>query len=82
MSNPPKLPRRPYGKTGIDLSIIGLGGIVVRDAEQKHADRVVSEAVERGVNYFDVAPTYGDAELKLGPALVPYRKNAFLACKR
>ena len=33
------------------------------------------------MNYFDVAPTYGDAELKLGPALEPYRKNVFLACK-
>jgi predicted aldo/keto reductase-like oxidoreductase len=37
--------------------------------------------VERGVNYFDVAPSYGDAELKLGPALEPFRKNVFLACK-
>ena len=79
--NPPRLPRRPYGKTGVELSIIGLGGIVVRDAEQAHADRVVAEAIERGVNYFDVAPTYGDAELKLGPALEPYRKDVFLACK-
>jgi len=33
------------------------------------------------VNYFDVAPSYGDAETKLGPALEPYRKNVFLACK-
>jgi aryl-alcohol dehydrogenase-like predicted oxidoreductase len=33
------------------------------------------------VNYFDVAPTYGDAEGKLGPALAPYRSRVFLACK-
>jgi len=35
------------------------------------------------VNYFDVAPTYadGEAEIKLGNALVPYRQNVFLACK-
>jgi len=79
--NPPRLPRRPYGKSGIDLSIIGFGGIVVMNAEQKHANGVVAEAVEKGVNYFDVAPTYGDAELKLGPALAPYRKKVFLACK-
>ena len=80
-SNAPKLPRRPYGKTGIELSIIGLGGIVVMKAEPEQAKRVVAESVERGVNYFDVAPTYGDAEIKLGPALEPYRKNVFLACK-
>jgi predicted aldo/keto reductase-like oxidoreductase len=75
------LPRREYGQTGIKLSIIGFGGIVVKDAEQQHANRIVAEAFEKGVNYFDVAPTYGDAELKLGPALEPYRKNVFLACK-
>ena len=79
--NRPKLPQREYGKTGVKLSIIGFGGIVVKDAEQQHANRIVAEAIEKGVNYFDVAPTYGDAELKLGPALEPYRKNVFLACK-
>ena len=80
-SNAPVLPRRPYGNTGIQLSIIGMGGIVVRDAEQSHADRIVAEFVERGVNYFDVAPSYGDAEAKLGPALAPHRPHVFLACK-
>ena len=79
--NAPLLPRRPYGKTGVKLSIIGLGGIVVMRSEQKRANRVVAEAVEKGVNYFDVAPTYGDAELKLAPALQPFRKKSFLACK-
>ncbi len=34
-----------------------------------------------GVNYFDVAPAYGNAESCLGPALEPYRKDVFLACK-
>ena len=80
-SNPPGLARRPYGSTGRDLSIIGFGGIVVMNAEQDHANRVVAESVEKGVNYFDVAPSYGDAETKLGPALEPYRKKVFLACK-
>ncbi|MHC4727106.1 MAG: aldo/keto reductase [Planctomycetota bacterium] len=80
-SNSPTLPQREYGKTGVKLSIIGFGGIVVKDAEQKHANRVVAKAIEKGVNYFDVAPTYGNAELKLGPALEPYRNKVFLACK-
>lgn len=82
-SNNGKLPRREYGKTGEKLSIIGFGGIVVMGSDQAYADRVVAEAIERGVNYFDVAPTYGngEAETKLGPALEPYRKNCFLACK-
>jgi aryl-alcohol dehydrogenase-like predicted oxidoreductase len=82
-SNAAMLPRREYGKTAIQLSIIALGGLVVTKTDQDHANRVVAEAVERGVNYFDVAPTYGngEAETRLGPALEPYRKNVFLACK-
>ena len=42
---------------------------------------IVSEAVDRGVNYFDIAPSYGNAEDRLGPALAPYRNRCFLACK-
>jgi aryl-alcohol dehydrogenase-like predicted oxidoreductase len=80
-SNAPVLPRRPFGKNGVQLSIIGMGGIVVMNAEQAHADRIVAEFVERGVNYFDVAPTYGNAEQILGPALAPHRPRVFLACK-
>jgi aryl-alcohol dehydrogenase-like predicted oxidoreductase len=51
--------------------------------EQTQANREVARAVERGVNYFDVAPTYGngEAEEKLGIALKPYRDKGFLACK-
>lgn len=80
-TNAARLPRRRFGNTEAELSIVGMGGIVVKDEEQAHANRVVAEAVEKGVNYFDVAPGYGDAEIKLGPALEPYRKDCFLACK-
>lgn len=76
-----KLQKRELGQTGEKLSIIGFGGIVVMNAEPDQACERVREAIEAGVNYFDVAPTYGDAELKLGPALEPYRKEVFLACK-
>jgi aryl-alcohol dehydrogenase-like predicted oxidoreductase len=75
------MPKRVLGKTGQKLSIIGFGGIIVMNAEPEHAKKVVAEAVEKGINYFDVAPSYGDAELKLGPALKPFRDNCFLACK-
>jgi aryl-alcohol dehydrogenase-like predicted oxidoreductase len=73
--------RRPLGKTGEHLSIIGFGGIVVMNEESGAARNIVAEAVDRGVNYFDVAPSYGNAQERLGPALAPYRKNSFLACK-
>lgn len=80
-SNPAILPRRPYGHKGIELSVVGFGGIVVTNETQKDANRLVAEAVEQGVNYFDVAPSYGDAIDRLGPALEPYRQDVFLACK-
>jgi aryl-alcohol dehydrogenase-like predicted oxidoreductase len=76
------LPRRPY-KNGIDLSIIALGGIVVCGLSQEEASRRVAAAYDRGVNYFDCAPSYfdGEAEIKLGEALRPYRGKVFLAEK-
>jgi len=76
------LPKRPY-KNGIELSVIALGGIVICKMEQKEADRRVAAAFERGVNYFDCAPSYfdGEAEQKLGAALQPYRNRVFLAEK-
>ena len=80
-SVPGKMEKRSLGRTGEMLSVIGFGGIVVRDAAPEEASRVVKLAIDSGVNYFDVAPSYGDAEIKLGPALEPYRKNVFLACK-
>lgn len=63
------------------LSRIAFGGVIVSRETQSDADRFVSEAIDMGVNYFDVAPTYGDAELKLGNALVGKRDGVFLACK-
>jgi predicted aldo/keto reductase-like oxidoreductase len=75
------LPRRTLGKTGEKLSIIGFGGIMLNDNPQDFANELVAKAYELGVNYYDVAPTYGNAEEKLGPALKPYRSNCFLACK-
>ena len=76
------MPRRTY-KNGIDLSIIALGGIVICGLSQEEASRRVAEAYDRGVNYFDCAPSYfnGEAENKLGEALKPYRSNVFLAEK-
>lgn len=76
-----KIEKRILGKTGEMLSVIGFGGIVVRDATTAEAAERVKMAIDAGINYFDVAPSYGNAEVMLGPALEPYRKGVFLACK-
>ena len=78
---PSPLPKRKLGSTGEHLSILGMGGIDIMGASQSEANDIVSEAIDHGVNYFDVAPSYGDAEVLLGPALKPYRDRVFLACK-
>lgn len=76
-----KMEKRSLGSTGEMLSVIGFGGIVVRDTSSEEASSLVREAVSAGINYFDVAPSYGNAELMLGPALEPFRNDVFLACK-
>ena len=80
----------PLGNTGFEVSRIGYGGIVssqhfdgatIAGDGQKMSDEYVSWARNMGVNYFDVAPSYGDAQLLLGNSLVPFRKDIYLACK-
>jgi len=82
---------REFGKTGEKLSIIGFSGVCLATgndytgedgfADQSEANAFVREAIDRGVNWADVSPTYGDAEERLGPALKEFRKDLFLACK-
>ncbi|MFN2151340.1 MAG: aldo/keto reductase [Anaerolineales bacterium] len=73
--------KRKLGSTSEMLSVVGFGGILVTDETPEESSRIVAAAIDRGINYFDVAPSYGNAEERLGPALEPYRKGVFLACK-
>ena len=70
-----------FGNTGFNISAISYGGIVSMNDGQDNSDRYVSWAIDQGINYFDVAPSYGDAEEKLGNSLKPYRNRIHLACK-
>ncbi|HOK80740.1 MAG TPA: aldo/keto reductase [bacterium] len=76
-----KIPKRNLGKTRESISIIGFGGLALAYITQKEADRLVQQAIESGVNFFDVAPSYGDAEIKLGNALKGIRSKILLSCK-
>lgn len=73
--------KRRLGKTNEELSVVGFGGVVLMNEDPSSASRIVAQAVEKGINYFDVAPSYGNAEERMGPALEPYRESVFLACK-
>jgi len=77
-----QLPRRTL-RDGITLPIIGFGGMVAVGMEPPAVNRLVRECLDCGLNYFDVAPFYGDgeAEEKVGIALEPVRRKVFLASK-
>ena len=73
---------RVFGRTGHKSTLITLGGAVfmypISSAEEESFVRFF---IDHGVNHIDVAPTYGDAELRLGRWVKEYRKNLFLGCK-
>ena len=75
------LPRRDLGRTGVKLSILGMGGVTWADEPPVQVREYVDTALSHGVNYWDVAPSYGNAEELLGPVLKPHRDKIFLACK-
>jgi predicted aldo/keto reductase-like oxidoreductase len=75
---------RPFGRSGIDVSIIGVGGYHLATVKtQSEINRIVHEAIDRGVNFFDNAWDYhdGEAETKMGKALKGRRDEVFLMTK-
>ena len=68
--------KRTLGKTGYEVFPVAYGGIVSMKDGQGPSDGYVSWAVDHGVNYFDVAPSYQDAEEKLGNSLIGRRDGA------
>jgi aryl-alcohol dehydrogenase-like predicted oxidoreductase len=73
--------RRRLGKLGHDSSVLIYGAAALGDVTQEVADRSVQEALDAGINHFDVAASYGDAELRLGPWMPRIRDQIFLATK-
>jgi L-galactose dehydrogenase len=78
---------KSLGRTGLQVSVVGYGASPLGDefgtADPKEGIRAVHYAIERGINYFDVAPYYGRtlAETRLGEALVGRRDQVILATK-
>src|SRR5512144_2919315 len=72
---------RILGRTGLQVSEIGLGAGGLRCSTAEYAVQMVHRALDLGVNYFDTASVYGDSEEKLGIALEGRRQDAFIATK-
>src|SRR4051794_16667186 len=73
--------RRRLGRTGHMSSAATFGAAALSQVSQQEADEAVETALAHGVNHFDVAPSYGEAELRLGPWMPRIRQDIFLGCK-
>lgn len=72
---------RRLGGTGLEVSIVGFGGIPIIARSRSEAEKVVRHAYEKGITYFDTARAYGDSEDKIGAALKDVRDEVVLATK-
>lgn len=75
------LTKTVLGRTGLEISRVIYGGIISMNEEQKDSDYYVDYAIDHGINYFDIAPSYGNAQEILGRSLKNKRNNVYLACK-
>ncbi len=73
--------KRRLGKTGHLSTILALGGAALGTVTQAEADAAIAVAIEHGINHVDVAPSYGEAELRIGPWMSKHRNDFFLGCK-
>jgi L-galactose dehydrogenase len=78
---------KTLGRTGLRVSVIGYGASPLGDefgpADVDEGRRAVQQAIDCGINYFDVSPYYGRtlAETRLGQALAGHRQQVILATK-
>jgi predicted aldo/keto reductase-like oxidoreductase len=75
------LQKRRFGRTGLQVSIVGFGGTWISELDKPSAVSVVRRAFELGINYFDTAKLDGDSEEKIGEALKAVRDKCVIATK-
>jgi predicted aldo/keto reductase-like oxidoreductase len=73
--------QRRLGRLGHQSSVLIYGAAALSEVDQDTADASVQLALDAGINHFDVAASYGDAELRLGPWMPRIRDRVFLATK-
>lgn len=77
------VPKRRFGKTEMQVTILGLGGegILRTFGYEREAYRAINRALDLGINYFESARAYSGSESYYGVALRERRKEIFLASK-
>lgn len=73
--------KRRFGRTGLQVSIVGFGGTWISEIKVDSAVSVVKRAFDLGINYFDTAKLDGDSEEKIGLALKDVRDKCIIATK-
>ena len=73
--------KRIFGPTGHMSTVAIFGGAAFWDIPQEQADVTFEKVVKAGVNHIDVAPSYGKAEILIGPWMKKMRSSFFLGCK-
>lgn len=77
----PALPQRVLGKTGVRVTILGLGCAWIAKDTSTNTRAIVEAALDCGVRYFDTAPNYDGSEVSLGRLLPGVRDEVFLVTK-
>lgn len=77
------LPKRPLGKTGVEVTVLGLGGegILRTFGQEQEAVPLINRAIDLGITYFESARAYSGSESYYGMALKERRRDIFLASK-
>lgn len=74
--------KRTLGKTGHESTVLTFGAYAIGPISQDEADRTIEYALAHGINHFDIAPSYADAELRLGDYLKRHPlPDVFISCK-
>ena len=72
---------RRFGRSGHSSTVAIFGAAAFWEISQEEADRVMEMVVAAGINHIDVAPSYGQAEERIGPWIGRGRERFFLGCK-
>ncbi len=72
---------RRFGRTGHMSTVAIFGGAAFWQVSQEDADKVMETVIAAGINHIDVAPSYGQAEIRIGPWMPRERQRFFLGCK-
>lgn len=71
----------PFGRTGHNSTRTIFGSFALKDTSSDQSKKILELLYEYGVNHIDTAPSYGDAELRVGEWMRDHRKDFFLATK-